>query len=224
MTPTDLPNDARAHVDVRYSALAEQDCCLSCGGAIDLAVPTAGEICIDLGSGRGQDVLRLAEAVGPAGFAYGVDLAEGMLAKARRTAEKLGVKNVRFVQSELEAIDLPRSIADLIVSNCTINHSGDKSAVWSEIHRLLRKGGRFVVSDIYAVEPVPEQYRNDPAAVAECWAGAVTKDEYLATVAAAGLEDVQILEESAPYPKGAISVVSLTLSGRKPGKLGSCCS
>ena len=137
-------------IDARYSALSSGSCCLSCGGAIDHAKPRPGEICLDLGSGRGQDVLRLAEAVGPDGFAYGLDVAAGMLDTARRTAAKLGVANVAFLQSELERIPLPDKSVDLVISNCTINHAADKPAVWAEIHRVLKNGGRFVVSDIYA--------------------------------------------------------------------------
>lgn len=206
----------------RYSGLAESTCCLSCGGAVDLAEPQPGEVCVDLGSGRGQDVLRLAEAAGPAGFAYGIDVSEGMLSRARRTAEKLGVENARFVQSELERIDLPDETADLVISNCTINHAGDKQRVWDELYRITKPGGRFVISDIYSLEPVPERYRDDPKAVAECWAGAVPRNEYLDTVAKAGFSEVSVLEESPAYPKGEIHVASFTISGRKQAKR-SCC-
>jgi len=204
----------------RYETLAQGSCCLSCGTAIDLAAPQPGEVCLDLGSGRGQDVLRMAEAVGPTGMAYGVDLTPAMLDRARRTAAKLGVTNARFLQAELAAIDLPDASVDLVISNCTINHAGDKAAVWRELARLLKPGGRFVVSDIYATAEVPGKFRNDPFAVAECWAGAVTRPEYLATVEGAGFERIAVVEESAPYAKGQIQVCSLTLSGRKPS---GCC-
>lgn len=208
-------------IDQRYGALAESTCCLSCGGAIRYAEARPGETCLDLGSGRGQDVLRLAEAVGPSGYAWGLDVSDGMLDKARRSAEKMGVKNAGFLKSPLERIPLGDATVDLVVSNCTINHASDKAAVWSEIHRVLKPGGRFVISDIYSVEEVPEEFRNDPEAVAECWAGAVPKDVYLATVEAAGLAGPEILEESAPYAKGRIQVASFTLAGVKAG--GCCC-
>lgn len=209
-----------AAIGQRYGGLAESSCCLSCGGAIRYAEARPGESCLDLGSGRGQDVLRLAEAVGPDGHAYGLDVSDGMLDKSRRNAEKLGLSNVTFLKSVLESIPLPDAAVDLVVSNCTINHASDKAAVWSEIHRVLRPGGRFVVSDIYATEDVPDEYRNDPEAVAECWAGAVRRDVYLATVEAAGLTGLSVLEESAPYDKGRIRVASLTLAGRKAGGCG----
>jgi ubiquinone/menaquinone biosynthesis C-methylase UbiE len=173
-------------INKRYSELAESSCCLSCGGAINYSKPQPGEICVDLGSGRGTDVFRMAEEVGETGYAYGIDISEGMIDRASRTKQKLGIQNVSFIQSELEKIDLPDSTANLIISNCTINHAQDKKAVWQEIFRILKPGGRFVVSDIYSSEPVPDDYKNDPVAVSECWAGAVTKQEYFSAVVAAG--------------------------------------
>lgn len=210
-------------IDERYSSLAEQACCLSCGGAAGRIDAKPGEVCVDLGSGRGTDALALAEKVSPEGHVYGVDVAAGMVQKARRTAEKMGVRNITFVQCTLEHLDVPAAVADWVTSNCTINHASDKAAVWREIARILKRGGHFVVSDIYAISEVPVEYRTDPHAVAECWAGAVTKSEYLAQVEAAGLVDVTIVEESAPYEKGKISVASFTLSGRRPGAT-LCCA
>lgn len=208
-------------IDQRYSALAQTECCLSCGGAVGYCAPEPGQTCVDLGSGRGADVLRLAADVGPSGMVYGIDVAEGMLERARRAAQKAGATNVRFLRSELESIDLPEQTADWLISNCTLNHARDKHQVWREIFRVLKKGGRFVVSDIYADQPIPEQYRNDPEAVAECWAGAVTRDEYLRCVQEAGLGQVRILEESAPYDKGKARVASFTIAGMRPA--GCCC-
>lgn len=211
-------------INKRYSELAETSCCLSCGGAINYSEPCKGEICVDLGSGRGTDVFRMAEEVGESGFAYGIDISEGMIEKALRTKEKLGVSNVSFIRSELEKIDLPDSTANLVISNCTINHASDKKAVWKEIYRILKPGGRFVVSDIYSSEPVPEEYKNDPVAVAECWAGAVTKQEYFSTVIASGFTQLKINEESVPYAKGKIMVSSMTLQGTKPLNKCNCCN
>lgn len=202
-------------IDKRYSQLAESSCCLSCGGAIKHAAIRPGEICVDLGSGRGNDVIRIAENSGESGFAYGIDISEGMIRKSVETAEKLGIMNVKFLNCPLEEILLPDNSADVIISNCTINHSSDKRSVWNEIHRILKKGGRFVVSDIYSDAPVPEEFRNDPAAVAECWAGAVTREEYIDQVKSAGFTTLGIIEESDPYAKGKIMVSSWTISGTK---------
>lgn len=209
-------------IEKRYSELAESSCCLSCGGAADRARPRPGETCLDLGSGRGTDCLRMAEEVGSDGFVWGIDIADGMLEKARSTASKLGVRNVRFEKAELESLPIPSASVDVVVSNCVLNHARDKSRVWAEIFRVLRPGGRFVVSDIYSSVPVPDKFRRDPEAVAECWAGADTRDVYLATIEAAGLREVVVLEESAPYPKGGIEVSSFTVQGVRP-KPRCCC-
>jgi arsenite methyltransferase len=202
-------------IQIRYSNLAEDTCCLSCGSAINYSMPKPGEVCVDLGSGRGTDVLRLAEEVGEDGFVIGVDVSDGMLKKAEKNAAKLGVGNVSFVKSELEDLQIGSELVDLVISNCTINHAKDKRKVWSEIERILKKNGRFVVSDIYSTAEVPEKYSYDPQAVAECWAGATTKQEYLDTLHAVGFKNIEIIEESTPYPKGEIEVVSFTISGTK---------
>lgn len=204
-------------IETRYGALAEAACCLSCGSAVGYITATPGQVCVDLGSGRGTDVLRLAEQVAPNGQAYGIDITEVMLDKARKTAEKTGISNASFLRADLEALPLADSSVDWVTSNCVLNHASDKSKVWREIARILRPGGRFVVSDIYAVEPVPDVYRNDPAAIAECWAGAILKEGYVTTIAAAGLVDFEILEESAPYKKGKAIVASFTIAGAMPG-------
>ena len=208
-----------AEINQRYTKLAEDTCCLSCGGAINYSKAQKGEVCVDLGSGRGTDVLRLSEEVGESGKVFGIDISDGMLDKARLTAQKLGVTNVEFLQAELEKLPLSDASVDLIISNCTINHASDKQKVWYEIARVLKKGGRFVVSDIYSSAPVPEEYKNDPQAVAECWAGAVTRDQYMEHLKNAGFTHIEIIEESKPYAKGKIEVSSLTIQA----KVGSCC-
>lgn len=209
-------------VNVRYSELAETSCCLSCGGAINKSDPKEGEVCVDLGSGRGTDAIRLAQAAGEKGYAYGIDISDGMLAKARRTADRLKVNNVRFIKSDLQALPLEDDCADLLISNCTINHAEDKQKVWNEVYRILKPGGRFVVSDIYSLQEVPREYREDPTAVAECWAGSVTRELYLSQLKRAGFEEIEILEESEPYPKGKIQVSSWTIIGHKQKGRCSC--
>jgi arsenite methyltransferase len=206
---------AYEEINKRYSELAETSCCLSCGGAITHAEPMPGEVCVDLGSGRGTDVIRLAEKVGNDGFVYGLDISEGMIQKAISTAERLGIKNAKFIRSPLEKLNLSDSIADLVISNCTLNHADDKPAVWNEIHRILRNGGRFVISDIYATDPIPDEYKSDPVAISECWAGSVTRGEYLEHLSNAGFKSVRILEESLPYEKGKAMVASWTIAGKK---------
>ena len=208
-------------INIRYGELASSQCCLSCGGALNYALPKTGEVCVDLGSGRGTDVLRMADQVGETGFVYGIDISEGMLEKARQNASKLEVRNVKFLHNTLDMIELADKTVDLVISNCTINHASNKDAVWGEVYRILKKGGRFVVSDIYATSPISEEYRNDPVAIAECWAGSVTREEYLETLNRIGFTGIEIIEESKPYPKGEAEVASITIAGIKP--TGSCC-
>lgn len=209
-------------IQIRYTELADSSCCLSCGSAASQCSPQPGHVCVDLGCGRGTDVLRLAEQVGPTGHAYGIDLTEAMLDKARATARKLGIAHATFLRSDLEHIELPTNTADWVTSNCVLNHVADKGKAWREIARILKPGGQFVISDIYAVEPIADADRNDPEAIAECWAGAVTRAEYLAHISAAGLTQLVISEESAPYAKGRATVASFTLAGVKPVPR-SCC-
>jgi arsenite methyltransferase len=203
-------------IDKRYTQLAESSCCLSCGGAMNYSNASAGEVCVDLGSGRGTDVMRLTETVGTDGYVFGIDISGGMIRKAVTTAKQLGINNVEFMQCPLENIKIAEDSVDLVISNCTINHSSDKQSVWNEIYRILKPGGRFAVSDIYSSEPVPEEFRNDPVAISECWAGSVTRDEYLNHLHTSGFTSIEIREESAPYEKGKIIVSSWTITGYKP--------
>ena len=212
------PNSLKLHVasiNERYTNLSETTCCLSCGGAINHAGVQPGEVCLDLGSGRGNDVIRMAEEAGENGFAYGIDLSDGMVKKARTNLDKFGVTNAEIIQSEMESLPLNDNSVNVTISNCTINHSSNKEAVWSEVFRVLKPGGRFVVSDIYATAPIADEYRNDPQAVAECWAGAVTRAEYLTMLEETGFTNIKILEESEPYAKGMAEVASFTVYGEK---------
>ena len=203
-------------INRRYSDLAETTCCLSCGGAVNHSGAKPNEVCVDMGSGRGSDALRLAEIVGSGGHVYGIDISEGMIKKAVDTSKRLGVSNVDFIHSSLEKIDLKSNTADLVISNCTINHSSDKQAVWNEIFRILKPGGRFVISDIYSINQIPDEFKYDPVAIAECWAGSVTRNEYLEHLHNAGFSSINIIEESDPYEKGKVLVSSWTLAGTKP--------
>lgn len=202
-------------ISSRYDELSGQECCLSCGGAINFADIKPGFKCADLGSGKGYDVMKMATLSGKNGFAWGIDVSEAMMETARENAAKLNLENTAFIKSELENIDLPDETLDLVLSNCTINHSLDQSKVWKEIFRLLKPGGGFVVSDIYALTEVPEEFRNNPDSVAECWAGAVTKEQYFNNIRGAGFRKIEVIEESKPYVKGEVNVCSFTVKGFK---------
>ncbi|MHB8872231.1 MAG: methyltransferase domain-containing protein [Myxococcaceae bacterium] len=201
-------------VSERYGGLASSCCSLSCGSALDLAEAKVGEVLVDLGSGRGQDVIRAAGRVGPSGEAVGIDSTEAMLAHAR-TAVPPFLRNVRFVRSDLEKLELADACADVVVSNCTINHARDKAAVYREIFRVLKPGGRFVVSDIVAERELPESVRAAPAAWAGCYGGAIPEGEYLAEVRVGGFAEPQVLSRSEPYEKQGVLLRSLTLRATK---------
>jgi arsenite methyltransferase len=203
----------RQAIEARYGALAASDANLSCGGALELAGPAPGEVVIDLGCGRGGDLSRALERVGETGAAIGIDASPAMVAAARSRLATHG--NAWVVQGDLAAIPLPDGIADVVVSNCAINHAPDKAAVFREVARLLRPGGRMVVSDVVSEAPLPDSIRCDPAAWAACYGGAVPVHEYLGAVEGAGFHAVTVLRRTAPYPKGGVQVLSLTVEARR---------
>jgi arsenite methyltransferase len=213
-TPTPAPAALDAAVGRRYAALAPGRDSLSCGGALELAAPQPGEQLVDLGCGRGGDVLRAAALVGPEGLAVGVDASEAMLAVARERAA--AVPRARFVCGQLSAVPLPAARADVVVSNCAINHAPDKAAVYREVRRLLRPGGRCVVSDVVSEQVLPEAVRADPDAWAACYGGAIPEADYLAAVAAAGLTGIEVLRRTAPYERGGVRIHSITLAAHRP--------
>lgn len=203
-------------VEARYAGLASSCCSLSCGEALDLAAPATGEVLVDLGCGRGQDVIRAAGRVGAAGKAIGIDRTPAMIEKARASTPPF-LSNVRFLCCDLAALDLADASANVVISNCTINHAPDKAAVYRELHRVLAPGGRFVVSDVIAEQELPEAVRNDPAAWAACYGGAIPEADYLDAVRAAGFASVEVLHRTPPYEKGGVMVHSLTVRGyRQP--------
>jgi SAM-dependent methyltransferase len=212
--PVPSPAAIETAIAARYATLASACGTLSCGAALELAAPVPGETVVDLGCGRGRDVSRAAALVGPGGLAVGVDVSEEMLAEAsRRTAH---AANVRLVRSAFAPLDLASGAADVVVSNCAINHAPDKEAVFREIGRVLRPGGRFVVSDVVAERELPGPVRSDPRAWAACYGGAIPEADYLAAVRRAGLGEVRVLRRTEPYEKGGVRVLSLTIEGRRP--------
>jgi len=211
---TFTPLELESAVQRRYAELAESCGSLSCGQALDLASPTTGEVFVDLGCGRGQDVIRAAGRVGPSGKAIGVDRTVAMLDKARASIPP-SVSNVLFICCDLAKLDLEDRIANVVISNCAINHAADKEAVYREIHRVLKKGGRFVVSDIVAEQELPESVKSDPAAWAACYGGAIPESDYLRSVGRAGFCNVEILRRSTPYEKGGVMIRSLTIRGER---------
>jgi len=137
---------------------------------------------VDLGSGAGNDCFVAREAVGDSGRVVGIDMTEAMIEKARRNADKLGAKNVEFRLGEIETLPLPDAFADVVVSNCVLNLVPDKSKAFAEIHRVLKPGGHFSISDLVTTGPLPDKLREAAALYVGCVSGALTKEQYLQTI------------------------------------------
>ena len=165
---------------------------LGCGNPTALTELREGEVVLDLGSGGGIDVLLSAQRVGPSGKAYGLDMTDEMLALARENQRKAGVENVEFLQGEIESIPLPDNSVDVIISNCVINLSIDKERALSEAFRVLKPGGRFAVSDVVIRGEVPSEVRRNMELWVGCVAGALTEEQYLGHLRAAGFEQIGI--------------------------------
>ena len=165
---------------------------LGCGNPSALAELQPGEFVLDLGSGGGIDVLLSAKRVGPAGKAYGLDMTEEMLALARENLKKSGLSNVEFLAGAIEDIPLPGNSVDVIISNCVINLSGDKDRALREAFRVLKPGGRFVVSDIVVRGDVPAEIRRSMELWVGCIAGALEEYEYRDKLFQAGFRSIEI--------------------------------
>jgi SAM-dependent methyltransferase len=168
---------------------------LGCGAPLLHAALQPGETVLDLGSGAGFDAFLAAREVGPTGHVIGVDMTPEMIARARRNAEATGHPNVEFREGRIEALPVDDASADVVISNCVINLVPDKAAVFREVARVLRPGGRMVVSDVVLERPLPDAVASSVAALTGCVAGASLRDDYLRTVADAGLLDVETVED-----------------------------
>jgi arsenite methyltransferase len=169
---------------------------LGCGNPAAAASVNEGETVLDLGSGAGFDCFLVANRVGETGKVIGVDMTPEMVEKARRNARRGGYKNVEFRLGEIEDLPVDHSSVDVVISNCVINLSPDKGKVFQEVSRVLKQGGRMVVSDIVLLRELPEFIRESAKAYAGCVAGAVLKDEYLELIEKSGFINVSILEET----------------------------
>jgi arsenite methyltransferase len=167
---------------------------LGCGNPTAVADLNEGETVLDLGSGGGIDVLLSARRVGPTGRAYGVDMTDEMLELARRNQREAGVENVEFLKGTIEDVPLPDDSIDVVISNCVINLSGDKPAVFREAARVIRSGGRFAVTDIVADPDMDEATRADMAQWTGCIGGALTRDDFERKLATVGFAEIEITE------------------------------
>src|SRR6516165_4298373 len=176
---------------------AEANMGLSCGNPTAVAGLRPGETVVDLGSGGGLDVFLAARKVGPTGRAIGIDMTPEMLDLARRNAEKSGLTNVEFHRATIDKLPLPDGSADCVISNCVINLAPDKPAVFREVARVLRPGGRLAVSDIALKKPLPAEVGQDMMAYVGCIAGAVLIEEYRRQLAEAGFAAVEVIDTGA---------------------------
>lgn len=176
---------------------AEANMGVSCGNPTAQASLRAGETVVDLGCGGGLDVFLAARRVGPGGKAIGIDMTPEMLDLARRNAAKAGLANVEFHQATIDQLPLPDATADCVISNCVINLAPDKHAVFREIARVLKPGGRVAVSDIALKQPLPDDLRSDISAYVGCIAGAIPIEDYRQGLLDAGFAHVQVLDSGA---------------------------
>ncbi|MEA1902860.1 MAG: arsenite methyltransferase [Actinomycetota bacterium] len=165
---------------------------LGCGNPTAVAELMPGETVLDLGSGAGIDVLLSAKRVGPTGFAYGLDMTDEMLDLAHKHQAEAGVTNVEFRKGVIEEIPLDDSVVDVVISNCVINLSADKTSVFSEMHRVLKSGGRIGISDVVADNDLSEPDRLERGSWVGCIAGALSFAEYESGLAGAGFTDISV--------------------------------
>jgi arsenite methyltransferase len=169
---------------------------LGCGNPVALASLKPGEVVLDLGSGGGFDCFLAANQVGKKGKVIGVDMTPEMLDRARENVRKGNFDNVEFRLGEIENLPVADNHVDVIISNCVINLAPDKKRVFREGFRVLKPGGRLMVSDIVLLQELPEEIRNSIGAYLGCVAGAVTKNDYMQAIQAAGFQGIRVIEET----------------------------
>ncbi|MDP2311300.1 MAG: arsenite methyltransferase [Pseudomonadota bacterium] len=230
-SPTAAPGTGTDATVLGYSAEEKAaapegaDLGLGCGNPQAIAALKPGERVLDLGSGAGFDCFLAARAVGPTGSVIGVDMTTDMLARARENARKTGLSNVEFRLGEIEHLPLADASVDVVISNCVVNLSPDKPAVYREAFRVLRTGGRVAIADVVAREALSPEHQADLALLVGCIAGAATVAEVEGWLRDSGFVDITIREKAgsrelieswAPGHPAAASVLSATVEARKP--------
>jgi arsenite methyltransferase len=188
---------------------------LGCGAPIEAAAPQPGETVVDLGSGAGLDAFFAADRVGPTGRVIGIDMTPEMIAKARGNAEQLQTRNVEFRLGEIEHLPLGDVETDVVVSNCVINLLPDKRPAFREAFRVLRPGGRMVVSDIVSAAPLPDVLKT-PEMWTACLGGAIPESEYLGMIASAGFADIEVLTRREYASTGLFSITVRAVKPKTP--------
>jgi SAM-dependent methyltransferase len=230
--PADPASKQIGYSDAELQELPDgADLGLGCGNPVALASLKEGDTFLDLGSGAGIDCFLAAKKVGPTGKVIGVDMTPAMLDKARGNAESGGYTNVEFRLGEIEHMPVSDDSIDVITSNCVINLSPDKPSVFQEAYRVLKPGGRIMISDIVLVGELPEELLKSAQAYAGCISGAMQKDEYLELVRKAGFSQIEIMKETGvpleawasefgipadELKKYSDTIISLNFSATKP--------
>ena len=207
------------YTDVQLSSIPNDavENSFGCGNPLMYADICEGDVVLDLGSGAGIDVLLAAQFVGESGRAIGIDMTPEMIEKARKNAEEAGTKNVEFRLGEIESMPVEDESVDWVISNCVINLAPDKDIVFQEAYRVLKPGGKLLVSDIVA-NYLPKWLRSTISNWANCISGALPEDQYLDSIRRAGLEEVQVFSKS-PYAKiGKAEVASIKVGALKPNR------
>ena len=210
-------DEIRETVRDRYAGLAREalstteELSLGCGNPTAVAELHEGETVLDLGSGGGGDVLVAARRVGSTGKAYGLDMTDEMLELARRNRDAAGVGNADFLKGTIESVPLPDDSVDVIISNCVINLSADKSRVLREAARVLRPGGRLAVTDVIADRDMDEQTRHDMQQWTGCIAGALTEEDFRRELTAAGFGAIEIRETHRVHDHAGSAIIRATV-------------
>ena len=232
-SPTQLDSTLLGYTDDDLAAVPDgADLGLGCGNPGAIAAMTPGETVLDLGSGAGFDAFLAARAVGSTGRVIGVDMTPAMVSKARANAEQGGYDNVEFRLGEIEHLPIADGIIDVIISNCVINLSPDKAAVFADAYRVLRPGGRLAISDVVASAELPDELRSDVGLYSGCVAGASLITDLRTMLLEAGFEHVVIapkdesksfIEQWAPGRSVTDYVVSATIEAVRPPAHPGCC-
>ncbi len=211
----------------------DADLGLGCGLPTETAGIKTGDVVLDLGSGAGNDIFVARSETGPEGELIGLDMAPEMVEKARENASRQGFDNVEFILGEIEDMPLPDDKVDVVVSNCVLNLVPNKATAFAEIHRVLKPGGHFSISDIVLEGELPESLKEAAIVYVGCVAGAQQKDEYLETISASGFTGVKVLKtreinlpdslldeilgekEAAEFRESGVKVLSVTVYGEK---------
>jgi len=190
-----------------------------CGNPLAFSEVRAGDVVLDLGSGAGIDILLAGKKVGPNGRVIGIDMTDEMIEKARENIARSGLTNVDVRKGIIEELPVESSSVDWVISNCVINLSPEKDKVFAEIARVLKPGGRMLVSDI-VVESLPDRLREDPGLYSSCIAGAISETEYLAGLRRAGLAEVEVRERIVYNAVQLEALIGSELGGGRPGSCG----